>query len=94
MIRSFKSKALSRYWTKGDASGIHPDWLSKVKLVLSRLDAADAPEQMDIPGLGYHVLSPKLGERHAVSVSRNWRITFDWGGEDAVAVDMEDYHGK
>jgi proteic killer suppression protein len=94
MIRSFRSKALDRYWTRGDASGIRPDWLAKVKIILSRLDAADAAEQMNLPGLGYHVLSAKLGARHAVTVSRNWRITFDWQDEDAVAVDLEDYHGK
>lgn len=31
-------------------------------------------------------------ERYAVSVSGNWRITFAFDGEDAVDVDLEDYH--
>lgn len=35
-----------------------------------------------------------MAGRYAVSVSGNWRITFGWSGEDAVAVDLEDYHGK
>jgi len=34
-----------------------------------------------------------MAGRYAVSVSRNWRITFAWIGEDAIDVDMEDYHG-
>ncbi len=29
-----------------------------------------------------------------VTVARNWRITFAFDGEDAVDVDLEDYHGK
>lgn len=32
--------------------------------------------------------------RYALTVSRNWRITFAWKGEDAVDVDLEDYHGR
>lgn len=31
--------------------------------------------------------------RSAVTVSRNWRITFSFDGEDAVEIDLEDYHG-
>jgi proteic killer suppression protein len=23
----------------------------------------------------------------------NWRLTFGWDGEDAIEVDLEDYHG-
>jgi proteic killer suppression protein len=26
-------------------------------------------------------------------VSRNWRLTFGWDGQDAVELDLEDYHG-
>ena len=31
--------------------------------------------------------------RYAVTVSRNWRITFAWAGDNATDVDLEDYHG-
>jgi proteic killer suppression protein len=34
-----------------------------------------------------------LKGRYAMTVSRNWRLTFAWDGEDAVHVDLEDYHG-
>ena len=30
--------------------------------------------------------------RFAVDASGNWRITFGWIGDDAVGVDLEDYH--
>ena len=31
-----------------------------------------------------------IGGRYASK--RNWRITFGWDSEDAVDVDLEDYH--
>lgn len=94
MIGSFKSKALKRYWTKGDERGIRPDWIGRVRLVLSMLDAARRPEDLDMPGLGFHALTGDLARRYSVTVSRNWRITFGWSGEDAVDVELEDYHGN
>jgi toxin HigB-1 len=92
MIASFKNRALKKYWTKNDASGIRPDWVAKVRIALSRLDASAQPEQMDIPGFGFHRLTGDLAGRYSVTISRNWRMTFGWNGEDAIDVDLEDYH--
>jgi proteic killer suppression protein len=94
MIASFKNRALKRYWTKNDASGIRPDWVAKVRIVLSRLDASTKPEAMDIPGFGFHALTGDLAGRYAITISRNWPITFGWNGDDANDIDMEDYHGR
>jgi proteic killer suppression protein len=94
MIRSFRSKALSRYWLKNDARQIRPDWRPRVRLILSRLDEAAFPKEMDLAGLSFHALTGDQRGRFSVLVSRNWRITFAFDGEDAIDVDMEDYHGK
>ena len=94
MIRSFRSNALSRYWTKGQIKGIGTQWANRIKINLSRLDAAARPDDMNLPGLGFHPLKGNLKGRYAVTVSRNWRITFAFQGEDAVDVDLEDYHGS
>ena len=75
-------------------AGIRPDWRVKVRLILTRLDAARVPTEMDAAGFGFHRLTGDQVGRFAVWVSRNWRITFSWDGEDAHEVDMEDYHGK
>lgn len=93
MIEGFKSRALRRYWTRGDEAGIRADWRKKVQIVLSRLDVARRPTEMNVPGLGFHRLKGDRAGRFAVWVSRNWRITFSWKGENAKDVDMEDYHG-
>lgn len=93
MIASFRSRALKRYWTKGDDAGIRPDWRPRIRLILARLDVAKTPAHMNSPGLGFHALTGDLAGRYAVLVSKNWRITFSWSAEDATAIDLEDYHG-
>lgn len=94
MIKSFRSKALKRFWTKSDASGLRPDWVRKIDRQLELLDQAERPEDMDVVTYGFHALSGDLAGRYAVTVSRNWRLTFSFEGQDASEVDLEDYHGS
>ena len=93
MIRSFRHRGLQRYWTRSDASGLRPDWAAKVKRLLYALNAAKRPGDLALPGTGFHALRGDLKGRYAMTVSRNWRITFGWEGEDAMEIDLEDYHG-
>jgi proteic killer suppression protein len=93
MIRNCKSTALRRFWEKGDASGIRPDWKSRIAMLLDALDAAGKPEDMMVPGSGFHRLRGNRARSYALTVSRNWRMTFGWDGNDAIDVDLEDYHG-
>jgi proteic killer suppression protein len=93
MIRSFRHKALKRLWEKNDESGIRPDWVKKVRIVLSTLHAAASPEDLNLPGFNLHPLRENRAGEFAVNVSRNWRITFGWSDQDAIDVNMEDYHG-
>ncbi len=93
MIETIQSKALKRYWTKGDPALINPQWRKKVELILNTLEQAVRPEAVDLPGLGFHALKGDRRGEYAVAVSGNWRITFGWDGTNAVDVDLEDYHG-
>ena len=52
-----------------------------------------APEVLDLPGPGFTPRRASHAARFAVSVSRNWRITFAFLNDDAIEVDLEDYHG-
>jgi proteic killer suppression protein len=61
-------------------------------LILGRLDASTAPGDMDLPGLALHPLKGARKGDWSVRVSGNWRVTFRFEGEDAAAVDYEDYH--
>jgi proteic killer suppression protein len=91
VIRSFRSKALHRLWNDDDPRGIRPDQLARVRRVLAQLDAATIPEELNFPGYRFHALHGQP-VRYSVTVTRNWRITFEWQGEDAVRVEYEDYH--
>jgi len=92
MIQSFRSRALKRLWERNDASKLPPDRLQRITMILDRLDAATSPDDMNLPGFGFHKLSGTSKGRYAVSVSANWRITFAWVEQDAIDVDFEDYH--
>jgi proteic killer suppression protein len=55
------------------------------------LDDAGRPEDTNVPGLRFHRLHTKP-VRFSLTVTANWRLTFEWDGVDAVSVDYEDYH--
>jgi proteic killer suppression protein len=93
MILSFRSRALKRFWEKGDDRRIPPQSIGKVALVLDTLDAALALGEMDVEGFDFHALKGDRRGEYAVTVTRNWRITFRWLDGDAVDVDFVDYHG-
>ncbi len=93
VIRSFKNKALGRFWERDDVSGLRPDWIARIDRLLDALDDAKRPEDMNLPSCGFHALRGNLSGRYALTVSRNWRLTFAWDGENAIDVDLEDYHG-
>lgn len=91
MIASFRSKALRRFAEVGDASKLPVAKHDRVARILRLLDTATLPEQMNIPGYRFHGLRG-MPKRYAVDASGNYRITFGWDGENAVLVDLEDYH--
>ena len=92
MIKSFRSKTLRNFAAKGDASKLSVQNSDRVARILSLLDAATAPEQMNIPGLKFHALKGASRGRFSAWVTGNYRITFAWSGEDATDLDLEDYH--
>ena len=92
MIRSYRSKALRRFVEQGDASKLSVPNISRIERIVTQLDIATVPEDMNSPGLRFHALKGKDKGRYAVDASGNWRITFGWQGDDAIEVDLEDYH--
>ena len=94
MIRSFRSKALERFWWKGETRRVDQRHVAKLRRQLGVLDAANSPDAMSVPGWRFHRLTGDQAGRFAVWVDQNWRLTFGWSdeGPDAVDVDYEDYH--
>lgn len=88
MIISFRHKGLQLYATKGDCSKLQQKHIPRIKLISTRLDAANAPDKMNQVGYYFHALKGF----YSVRVSGNWRIIFRFVGENAVDVDYVDYH--
>ena len=92
MIVSFKHKGLEHFFTKGSLAGIQPNHAERLRLILGRLHASSCLQDMNLPGLNLHEL---VGDRQgiwSVKVSGNWRIAFSFAGQNAYAVNYEDYH--
>lgn len=66
--------------------------LDKVQRVLTALQAAAAPDDMDLPGFVLHPLTGNLRGFWSVRVSGNWRVIFRLEDGHAYDVDLIDYH--
>jgi proteic killer suppression protein len=92
VIKSFRHKGLKRLYETGKASGVKTAHANRLRMQLAALDTAREIEDMDIPGFKLHALKGKLKERWSISVSGNWRITFEFRDGNAYILDYEDYH--
>jgi proteic killer suppression protein len=92
MIISFIHKGLERFYKSGKTSGVQAKHAKRLRLILTNLDQAESPEDMDLPGLRLHELKGSRKGIWSVSVSGNWRITFRFTGKNAEIVNYEDYH--
>lgn len=60
--------------------------------MLTMLDSAKSPDDMNAPGWRMHPLTGNLAGHYSVTVNGNWRITFTFDGENAELDDYLDYH--
>jgi len=72
--------------------GIPAQYGSSIERMLDRLDASKEAKDMDLPGYKFHAMKGDRKSEFAVSVTGNWRITYQFVGEDAMNVNLEDYH--
>lgn len=92
MIKSWKHKGIKKFYLSGDKSGVMADHARKLKVILQLLDAADSPEKLNLPGLGFHKLKGALKDFYSLTVSANWRVIFQFEEQDATLVNYIDYH--
>jgi proteic killer suppression protein len=92
VVRGIRHKGLAAFFETGSRAGIQAQHAERLRLILGRLSAATSPRDVALPGLKLHRLGGDRKGTWAVSVSGNWRITFQFVGKDVAAVDYEDYH--
>ncbi len=82
---------MAKFFETGPKAGIQAQHAERLRLILGRLSAATSPSDIALPGLKPHRLGGDRKGTWAVSVSGNWRVTFQFVGKDADAVEYEDY---
>jgi proteic killer suppression protein len=75
----------------GRSAKIRPDLKSRCLRRLDALNEASTPQDMNIPSFSFHGLRGKP-TRYSVHVNGPWCVTFGWDENDAVDVDLEQYH--
>ena len=92
MIKSFCHKGLKKFYETGSVAGVQSSHKIRLRMILAALDTSLEIDDMDIPGFKLHALKGRLTGRWSVSVSGNWRITFEFREGNAYVIDYEDYH--
>ena len=85
-------KGLSAFFERGDSRRIPAAFAPRIQRILSDLDSAIQPRDMDLPGYRLHPLTGDRRGQWSVRVSGNWRIVFRFRDGEAVDVTLIDYH--
>lgn len=91
-IRSIRHKALRKFAETGNSRGvIEPE---RLRRMLAFLSASQGIDELAVPpNFGFHALTGDRQGNFAMTVTRNWRLTFTLVDDRTVAdLDLEDYH--
>lgn len=91
-IESIRHKALRKFVETGNAKGvIEPVRLARIFEFLVKVRSID--ECYVPPNFGFHPLTGDRAGEFAITVTRNWRLTFTKVDDQTIAdLDLEDYH--
>lgn len=64
----------------------------QLRELLTLLDVATSPRDLNLPGFRLHQLRGALYPAWSITVSGNWRVTFVFEQGDVFDVDLVDYH--
>jgi len=92
MIKTFKHKGRRLYYEMGSTRGIQAKHTGRLRMQLAAFDSAMEVSDLDIPGYKLHQLKGDRKGIWAVSVSGNWRLTFEFRDGHVYLLDYEDYH--
>ena len=90
-IESIRHKGLRRLVATGAAKGVIE--AERVIDMLAFLAAAASVDDLAAPpNFGFHALKGDRAGTFAITVTRNWRLTFVITGDAVADLDLEDYH--
>ena len=93
-IESIRHKALRRFVETGQAKGLPGDVVDRPFRMMTFIIDADTLDELSTPpNYGLHPLTGDRTGTWAMTVTRNWRLTFSMNERGAlVNIDLEDYH--
>jgi toxin HigB-1 len=93
-IESIRHKALRRFAEAGATKGLPGASVERLRNMLAYLAAMEVEEELAVPpNFGAHKLTGDRKGEWALTVTRNWRLTFRISEAGAIEdMDLEDYH--
>ncbi len=92
-IERITHKGLRRFFETGNAKGLVGD-VARIRKMLAFIDAAVGFDELAVPpNYGLHELVGERAGRWAMTVTKNWHLTFIKIDEATIAdLELEDYH--
>lgn len=88
----FADKGLRRFAERGQARGLNPGHVNRIRRLLTALQDANRPADLAHPSFRLHPLKGQRSDEWSMRVSDNWRIVFRFQSGEAVDIDLIDYH--
>jgi toxin HigB-1 len=93
IIRSVRHRGLLRLIEDNDPRELPTDLIRRIRNILAVLiSAEDMAGVIGPPGWRVHQLKGSRSGTWSISVSANWRMTFDLEQRQICNLDLEDYH--
>ena len=87
-----RHKGLLALHERDDPARLPADQVSRLRRILFRLQEATQPGDAAGPGFRLHPLKGDRAGQWSVRVTGNWRVVFRFEDNEAVDVDLIDYH--
>ena len=93
-IESIRHKALRGFAETGKSKGLPGNLVGRVRNMLAYLSAIETAGELKVPpNYGAHQLAGDRAGIWALTVTKNWRMTFRINDAGAIEdMDLEDYH--
>jgi len=93
IIRSVQHRGILRFLEDDDSRELRPDLVRRLRNILAVLiTATDMKAVVGAPGWRIHQLKGDRAGTWSISVSGNWRLTFEIKLGEIYNLDLEDYH--
>ena len=94
IIQSTRHKTLRVFLETGIGKGLDARLVGRLRNMIAFLHAADDVNELKIPpNFGFHWLSGDRTGTASMTVTKNWRLTFQVGPDNEIVdLNLEDYH--